>query len=135
MTQQNGPRCGVRFGIVDGHLNLQLAEVRAPKPFRYFRGFGDGSAFFVRPRAISQTDGLNHQRVAVPLRRRVTFEGRLRVGGEWSSVREDLPVHKALLVKDYEQSRNLDELPRASVRMVHERTHGKTLSVGAVFAV
>src|SRR5260221_14330543 len=95
------PWPGIRFGIIDGDFDFQIAVIHAPEPLDPLCGVGQRSAVDIEPPAVPESGGLNHQRVTLPLPGRIAVPPRLRiVCRQRPSVGEDLPDAGIALVQD-----------------------------------
>lgn len=66
LPQRDGPRSGVRLGIVDCHLDLQVTEVGTPDLLTKLRGLRDHAAVPVDPKVVAESDAVDHHGVAGP---------------------------------------------------------------------
>src|SRR5712691_6575892 len=106
MFELHRPGSGVGLGIVNRNLDLQVAEVGPPEPFGYLAGFGEWITGAVEPDVVTESNGLDDQRILLPFARRVTIKGRIRIGGQWPPVGENLAVIHVFLVENREESGN-----------------------------
>src|SRR6516162_5665891 len=70
-----------------------------------------------------------------PLSRRISLERRLRIYRQGAPVGEYLTEVVALLVKNDDETRDLDHFPRKWVGVVLQNTHRQALSAGLIFVV
>src|SRR5688572_31346243 len=71
LPQGDRPWPGVRLRVVHGHLDFEVTEVGPPDSLAHLGGFGDHAAVPVDPQVVAESDGVDHQRLAGPRRRRV----------------------------------------------------------------
>src|ERR1700728_1790031 len=79
---------GVHFGIVDGHLDVHVAEIPPPVTFLNTEGLTTRMTSSVQPAFIVETDCIGHQRITVPLAHRIPHPGWLRIGGMLAAIRK-----------------------------------------------
>src|SRR5437667_1731804 len=77
--QVHGERLRVHLRIVNREFDFECAKVRAADSLRHLRGVAHRTAPRVDPQFIAEAFGLNHERVAFPVRRGVTVPGRIGV--------------------------------------------------------
>src|SRR5579863_6199959 len=74
--RRGGPGLGVGFGVVDGRPHFHVSKVGAPPALRYMQSLGSRVALLrVQPSLVVEAGCFYHQRVALPLSRRVTQPG------------------------------------------------------------
>src|ERR1700680_3244930 len=128
------PWLGVCFGIVDGHFDFQLPEVRPPEPFSHFGGAGQRRAVVVGPQALPEASCLHHQSVPVPLSRRVTKPRWLCIAEHGPSVGEDLP-EPFTLMENGDESGHLNDPPGKRNGVHLQDAYRQTSHAGTVFAM
>src|SRR5260221_1179254 len=79
LVYADAPRLGIRLSIIDGDVNFEPAKTRTPKPLGDFGGLRQRSAADIQPGAVPKADGLDDQRVPLPLSGRVPVESGLRI--------------------------------------------------------
>src|SRR5262245_26306700 len=62
----DAPRLSIGFLIVDGELNLEVAEVAAPISLDEVQGISGRMTPKVEPRIVDESRGVDHERVALP---------------------------------------------------------------------
>src|SRR6185503_3932177 len=107
-VQRLVPRPAERAGIIEDDPNLEVADIGAPDPL------GDVQHLAVRidanPALVVVADGVNDERVAVPLADRVSNPARIGIGRVRTAVEEDLPEPAAVFEEHDEQRGRLDGL-------------------------
>src|SRR5215203_1276842 len=79
LLEREGKRSSERLGIIDGHLNLQSAEVDPAKTFGQPQAVAGRRAMLVDPHLVFEASGFYHQRLAVPAPDRIAIPPRLHV--------------------------------------------------------
>src|SRR5580692_5303810 len=69
--QLDGPRLAVRLRIVNGDVDIHVADLRPGKALRDAQGFGPRQPSHVEPGPTVLSGGLDHQRVLVPMADRI----------------------------------------------------------------
>src|SRR5215467_2298785 len=64
---RDAPRLRVRLRVVDRHLDVHVAEILADEALGHAQLVGVGLAGVVEPSFVVETDGLDDQRVAIPV--------------------------------------------------------------------
>src|SRR6185436_6234759 len=96
--QLDVPGLRVRLRVVDRDVDVDAANGRPGKTFRYPQRFRCRQSAHVEPGLAVLFDGLDDQGVLVPLADRVAHPGWLRIFWQRPAVREDLAVDGAGLV-------------------------------------
>src|SRR5918993_1087017 len=112
LTQSDGPRLRIRLWIVDGDLDFEVSEVGPPDSLTHLCGPRNHAAVPVDPEVVAKSDAVDHQRVAVPRRRRIALPRWIRRLGQRPAVGEDLAVGAVVLVQHHQQILRLDELEK-----------------------
>src|SRR5580704_36589 len=86
----DGECFGVHLGVVDGYLDIHVAEVAPVEPFRQVQALAVRMAHTIQPAPIVESDGVHDKRVALPSADRISQPQRLRIGGSFAAVGRDL---------------------------------------------
>src|SRR5579871_943600 len=105
----HGPRLRVRFRVVDGNLDVHMAEVATPESFGYMQLFRRRMAGFVEPGLAVEADGIDNQRIPIPFADRRSEPVGLGVLRKRAAVRKDLAVEGQGLMKNRRRSAGLDD--------------------------
>src|SRR5690349_1579680 len=73
------PWFGVRLGVVDGYVEVHVAEVDAMEALDRTHRFRVRMAAVVKPGPVVEARGFDHESVAFPLANRVSVPGRIRI--------------------------------------------------------
>src|SRR5262249_37322449 len=132
----NGPWLRVRFGIIDGDLDLEVPEVWPSESLGYFRRIGQRIADNIQPTLVDETTRLNHKRISVPSSDRVSIPPGF---GVWTrqapSVHKNLTKSVICLIHHDDQLRSLDDLARLRMIVELHDAHRQAMRVGIVLAV
>src|SRR5262249_40566606 len=85
------------------------------------------------PQAITRSDRVDDECVAVPLARRVAVPRRIRIDWKRAAVDVDLAELHVAFVQDHEQAWHLEDLLRKRMRHHLQRTDWQAARVGVVF--
>src|SRR5437763_1058158 len=92
LLHSDGPRLGIRLGIVDSDFDFQVTVIRPAESLHHLCGISQWIADNIEPDFINETSCFNDQRISVPLSYRVAIPPGLRVrAGQWPPIQEDLP--------------------------------------------
>src|SRR5215469_4905234 len=91
LIQLDGPGFRVCFGIVHGDFDFEIPEIRSPEAFCDSCDICQRIPRSIEPNSILKTCGLDYQGVSFPLASGVSVPGWVRICGQGSCVREDLP--------------------------------------------
>ena len=122
------PCRGIRAGIVNRDLVSDRVEVGAREPFDHVQLVGRRHSQVVDPHALVESDGVDHQRVALPVPDRMSAIARRQVWRVSPAIHEDRPEAvratgfenvEALVLPIVDQLRAVRrrDLPRASRRL------------------
>ena len=101
---------GEHLGVIDGHIDVQAAEVGAADALRNASFAREEIARRVEPGIVTIARGFDHQRVAFPVGDGVTVPRRQHVFGEFAAVEKDLAVAGVEFVQDDELGGRLENL-------------------------
>src|SRR5262249_39682149 len=59
-------RLYIRLRIVEGHLEIHVAEIRSSEPLRHAQRFAVRASSEVQPRFVVEANGVDDERIAVP---------------------------------------------------------------------
>jgi hypothetical protein len=135
LVYRDGPGLGVGFGVVDGDLDIQVPEVGAAVALGDLAGVGQRAALDVQPSQIAESSGLDHQRVALPVARRVAVPPRVRILGQGPAIGKDLPDACIGFVQDHDHLRSLDHLARLPMVVKLHDPHRQAVRVRIILAV
>src|SRR2546425_9414205 len=102
----------VGLGIVDRHIDVEMAGIGAPKSLDYVQIGAVWMAHTIEPSAIPESFTVDNQRIAFPAADGVAHPSRVRVRRECTAIKKDLTVYSVLLVKNDDEIRRLDDLVR-----------------------
>ena len=102
--KRDGPWLRVGLGIVDGHRDVEVSEIRATDLFAYLGRLGQRASVPIDPRVVAQSNRIDHQRIARPLGGRVSLPRRGRVFGQRPAIREDLAVSGVHFIEHDQQT-------------------------------
>src|SRR5262249_43260175 len=108
--QVDRPRFRIRLRIIERHLHVEMADVRAFESFCGMECFGMWEAVVVEPTAIVESSCFGDKCVSFPSSDRISKPGRRHICSEFASVHKDLAKVVALLVEDECHPRCLDEV-------------------------
>jgi hypothetical protein len=126
-SYREGP--GIGLGIVNGEVDVQVAEVHAPEPLRQPQRVGERAAVEIQPpvggrvaEGAAEVVRIDDQRVAVPPADRIAVPVRLRLTllRQRAAVRVDRANHVVRLVDHDRLVRQLDDLLRLRVQVEHQ---------------
>src|SRR5690606_18517777 len=100
-------RLRVRAGIVERHVDLEMAYVRTPETLRHAQLLRVRMPHPVEPALLRDARRRNDERIAVPAPRGVTHPARQRILDRFAPVHEHLAEVRVLLVQQEDQLRRL----------------------------
>src|SRR5579863_446177 len=114
------PRFRVCFRVVDGELNVHVAEVAPVDSFGQVHPVAGRIAPPRKPGLPVESVGFNHQGVAFPVTGRIAHPGRIGILGKLATVEEDLPEGVLIFIQNQNQAGGLDDLVRVErIRFGH----------------
>src|SRR5688572_28622382 len=91
LKEPDSKRTRVRFGVLDGDVDLHDRERRPPEALRDPADVGERTADQIEPPTVTEVCGGHDELLALPAGHRVAVPPRLRLAGrERTAVREDL---------------------------------------------
>src|SRR6516164_6944405 len=90
----------VHFGVVNGHLEVDMAKIAAVKALLNPQSFAPGMSETVQAPLVIESRGVYDQRIAFPMPNGIAQPRRLGIGGKFSPICVYLPVRVIHLVKD-----------------------------------
>ena len=104
------PRTDIRFWIVNRELNIHVSKVAPGHTLRQVKRIRDRDTLKRHPALPIETPGLDHQRVPLPTSDRIAHPRGIRVLRKLPAIREDLAERCPVLIKNQNQSGNLNIL-------------------------
>src|SRR4029079_18364211 len=89
----HGPGFRERSRIFDDDADLQRPEVTAMETFGAVHLLGVRMPGRIDPGNVVEADGVDYERLSVPMRARVSIESGLQVGGMLASIHVELAIH------------------------------------------
>jgi hypothetical protein len=130
-----GPGFRVRFRIVDGDLQIHVADVEAAESLDHSKGIAVRVGFErIEPPVVLESGGLDDKRLSVPAAHGVSEPGRLGRRRQRTPVGEDLPEgHPGLrFVEDRRHPRRLQDLEWPSTEIDAWRSWRQAIAVRIV---
>ena len=104
------PRFGVSARIVNGDLNVHVAEVAPMQTFDRVKHLGMRPAAIVEPALIIEAASINYKPIAIPRTDRIPEPSGIGDGRMRAAVGKDLPEEGKFLVEDEGKAGVLDDL-------------------------
>src|SRR5262249_8311137 len=106
----------VCLGIVDRHVDLEVANIGAPKPLDHVQMGAVRMAHAIEPAAIPESVTVHNQHIALPPADGIAHPSGVWILREWTVIKKDLAEHGVFLVKDDDEMRRLDDFIREGNR-------------------
>src|SRR3984957_7308406 len=133
--QLDGPRLGISLWIVNGDLDVHVADPWTGETFGDVPRFGPWMPLHVEPCPAVLSDGIYDQRVLVPMADRIAHPGRLWILRERPAIREDLTVDSAGFVQEQHQVFGLHQLQAIGDVVLFRYAGRQTGHAGVILSV
>src|SRR6266852_7111461 len=100
----------VHLGVLDGHLQVHMAEIAAVKALLKAQSLAAGMSEAIQPALIVESRRIHHERIAFPMPNRIAEPRRVGISGKLAPIRVYLAVRVIHLVQDHGHSARLNDL-------------------------
>src|SRR5688572_4257865 len=126
MAHTNRERFRVSLWIIDGHVNLEMAEIRPSPTLDELALRRQRAAVYVEPTVVTKADRFDDERVALPTTDGITVPPRLQLfvdRGQRPTVHVDLAQPLVAFVHDHDELGRLHDLAWLRMTMQLHEAH------------